>query len=370
MKILLGFGDNVPASNAGVAYWNLRDGPLPADWSGKIQSISAPGVLAHYEQADVFGMLREWADMMIPGGELLVSVPNAPEIARSMVEARNDLDYTATLYGDSTPRRSLWDERGLSLALRSNGFGYTERVHGETPYTLIARGRTATESLEPDGHLKGVYGVMSVPRLGFVGCQKTMNDIAYVCGVPFSLQETVFWGQGLTRGIEEAIAKGARYVLTMDYDTYCHPRHVYDLVRIADQTGVDALAAGQMRRGITQLLAYMDEPNARKFHEGETLCEASSAHFGLTLLRTSALAKMERPWFEAKAAPDGTWGDGKVDEDIVFWQKWKVAGNSLAVTPQVCIGHFELVMSCVGYDGSKVYVSNSDKDLAHKHARF
>lgn len=373
MKILLGFEEASSASNTGVVYWNMAQGDIPSEWSGDILSITAPGILCNYTEADAIAMIRRWAGMMAPGGELIVTVPDAKEIGKAIAEGVGGVDYTKTLYGNGE-RKSLWDARGLALALKSNWFPYTERLKGETPYTLIVRGRTATDStvLDEDGRCKiaGVMGVMSCPRLGFISNQRTMNDISYHCGIPFSLQETVFWGQGLTRGIEDAIEQGARYILTMDYDTVCDPRHVFDLVRIMDTTGVDALAAGQMRRGITALLAYMDEDNARRFMQGDEIAKAKTAHFGLTLLRAEAFKKMPRPWFIAKPDADGRWSDGKVDEDIVFWQQWAECGNTLAVTPQVCIGHAEVVVSCVGYDGRKVHVPTNEMATAHTKARY
>lgn len=372
MKLMLGNGEPRTATQ-GLVYHNLRDGDLPRAWQGQVHSISAPGVLAEYESGRVYDFLRDWSSMLIPGGELLVSVPNMPAIAKALADGKTEIDYAATIYGEGGhQRRSMWDEGGLAVALKANGFPHVERVVGETDYTLILRARTATQSLGPDGKIRGVYGVMSVPRVGFVGNQITTTRIGVQCGIDFTFQQTVFWGQGLTIGIEEAIAKGARYVLAMDYDTYALPRHAYDLVRIMDQhPEIDALAAGQMRRGVTQLLASSDGEGYRAFMNCEEIAPATTAHFGFTLLRTEAFAELETPWFVAKPDPDGSWHEGKIDEDITFWRdRWAGAGLKLAVCPQVCVGHFEHVMACVGHDGSKVFVPDADKDRAHILARF
>ena len=68
-------------------------------------------------------------------------------------------------------------------------------------------------------------------------------------------------------------------------------------------------------------------------------------HFGLTLIRVEALKRIPRPWFLHHPAPDGGYGDGRVDEDIHFWRQARAAGLAIGITPQVRIGHLQLVVS-------------------------
>jgi hypothetical protein len=70
-----------------------------------------------------------------------------------------------------------------------------------------------------------------------------------------------------------------------------------------------------------------------------------TAHFGLTLIRASAIRKMKKPWFLGVPGEDGDWGQDRQDPDIYFWHKFREAGNRLAVCPQVAIGHAELVIT-------------------------
>jgi hypothetical protein len=264
------------------------------------------------------------------------------------------------------PRVNIPEDRPLE---EGEYLAEVEKIDNGSRYTMLVRAVKATDALA-GSRLVGVHGVMSCPRLGFTTNQGTMHKIAFDCGIDFELNDSVFWGQALTECIQRAIDRGAKYVLTMDYDTKADPRHVRELVRLAETSGADAIAPGQMRRGKASLLAYMDAEDAPKFFTGEPLVKAHTAHFGLTLLRTSAFAKMPKPWFMPTPAPDGTWGDGKVDEDIEFWRKWEACGNSLYVASQVCIGHIEAVVACVGYDGNKVYVPLHEMEQAHTKARY
>jgi hypothetical protein len=54
---------------------------------------------------------------------------------------------------------------------------------------------------------------------------------------------------------------------------------------------------------------------------------------------------MAKPWFHEQPGPDGSWGDGRTDSDISFWRQFKACGNRLYITPRVCIGHGEYVIT-------------------------
>lgn len=345
--------------------------PDDADWSG-VSSILAPGVVQHWTTEEAATRLREWAALLPPGGELVVTAVDSIKVAASLAERRGDIDYERTLLGKpgGMPVVSLWDASGLVSLLRTNGFPYVEQMVGDDGYTLVFRGTTATGVSAEGSRIDGIVGVMSRPRLGFTAQADTMAQIAADTGMNFITNDSVFWGQGLSVCFKMAMEQGAKYILTMDYDTYAKPRHVRELIRLAELSGADAIAPGQMRRGKTALLAYMTQENGQKFFDGEPLVPAETAHFGLTLLRVSALEKMPKPWFWAKPNADGEWGDGKIDEDIVFWQQWKEVGNSLYIASQVCIGHCEQVVSMLGYNGEKVLVEFHELDKAHTKARF
>jgi hypothetical protein len=89
--------------------------------------------------------------------------------------------------------------------------------------------------------------------------------------------------------------------------------------------------------------------------DDQELLPLRSGHFGLTLLRASAFAKMPRPWFLGVPDENGGWGEGRTDDDIYFWRQWLAKGLSLCQANHVRVGHLQLV------------VSWPDRDLAPLH---
>jgi hypothetical protein len=77
---------------------------------------------------------------------------------------------------------------------------------------------------------------------------------------------------------------------------------------------------------------------------GEAI-KATTAHFGLTLLRVDALRTVPKPWFKAEPDASGEWGNDRLDDDIWFWHVWRKAGHTIYVDPEVRIGHLEVMVS-------------------------
>jgi hypothetical protein len=99
----------------------------------------------------------------------------------------------------------------------------------------------------------------------------------------------------------------------------------------------------------------------------EPVQEVDTAHFGLTLLSTAALKRCKKPWFWSKPDPTGSWGDGRRDPDIFFWENWRESGNRIYVTPRVTIGHGEYVVTWPGRNlGEPVFQWTSDWTKEHK----
>jgi hypothetical protein len=71
------------------------------------------------------------------------------------------------------------------------------------------------------------------------------------------------------------------------------------------------------------------------------LIEVDTAHFGLTLIRASALKRMPQPWFGQIKAEDDSLGD----DDIFFWRRFKECGNRLFVASRVAIGHCQNIVT-------------------------
>jgi cellulose synthase/poly-beta-1,6-N-acetylglucosamine synthase-like glycosyltransferase len=140
-------------------------------------------------------------------------------------------------------------------------------------------------------------------------------------------------------------------ILTIDYDSVFLPRHLAHLMQLMClYPDIDALAPIQSSRHLNTALFTVRDDSAEKNaptiprtrFEGDT-SQVSTAHFGLTLIRTAALKKMAKPWFQSVPSPDLDWNEGHIDEDIEFWRKWETAGNSLHLANRVAIGHAELM---------------------------
>jgi hypothetical protein len=155
----------------------------------------------------------------------------------------------------------------------------------------------------------------------------------------------VFWGQCMTKAMQELIDDGIDWVLTIDYDSMFSARHLDEMFGVfGSRPEIDALAPMQTKRQEQHPLFSINNQEVVSFQWGQPF-EVDTAHFGLTLIRTEAIKKMQKPWFLASADSSGEWGDGRVDEDIHFWRQFKAAGNSVFITPDVRIGHLEVVCS-------------------------
>jgi hypothetical protein len=164
-----------------------------------------------------------------------------------------------------------------------------------------------------------------------------------------------FWDQTMSNILTEICEdeEDFQYVVTMDYDSVFEPECLTKLIAATLISGCDALAPLQTKRDDKTLMftpeGYRESgsneitlPNdwwERPTQPAETL------HFGLTVLRVSALRRMKKPWFLGVPGEGEDWQDGRIDPDIYFWHKWREAGNTMCICPQVAIGHAELVIT-------------------------
>lgn len=208
-----------------------------------------------------------------------------------------------------------------------------------------------------------VVGALSCPRLGFMDNYYCSIQAFSQFGIPITKGTGAFWDQVMSRILTEHSREesGNTFVVTMDYDSVFEPDCVSRLVSAAIISGYDAVAPLQTKRDDQKL---MFTPKGMTGSDGDVVTlpldwweqpvqPVDSAHFGLTILRCSALRRMPKPWFLGVPNGDGDWGDvsrdsgvsPRVDPDMYFWRKWRECGNTLAICPQVAIGHAELVIT-------------------------
>lgn len=209
-------------------------------------------------------------------------------------------------------------------------------------------------------HEVKIAGVLSAPRLGFMDNYYCSVQAFTQYQIPITKGTGAFWDQTMSRLLTEASKpeNGNTFVITMDYDSVFEPEVVARLVSIAMVTGFDAVAPLQTKRDDQKL---MFTPEGMSAQTGEIMLPlewwekpaqpADTAHFGLTVLRCDAIRRMPKPWFLGVPNSRGDWADvgeeetPRTDPDIHFWRQWKACGNSIAISPQVAIGHAELVIT-------------------------
>jgi hypothetical protein len=199
-----------------------------------------------------------------------------------------------------------------------------------------------------------IAACMSVPRLGFMDNYFCGVSAFSHFGIPITKGTGAFWDQVMSRILTEQSAEesGNTFLITVDYDSVFEPDCVSRLVSVAMVSGYDAVAPLQTKRD-DQKLMFTPKGMFGKTEEIQLPVEwweqptqpADTAHFGLTVIRCSALRRMPKPWFLGVTGENGDWGDGRTDPDIFFWHRFKECGNTLAVCPQVSIGHAELVIT-------------------------
>jgi len=314
--------------------------------------IRASHLFEHFSHRQGLDVLREWVRCLKPGGLLKLAVPDFEFIAAGYLNGIED-NWQGYLCGGHIDVNDIhlaqYDEPALSQLMRDAGLVGIHKWKGNDgdcsslPVSLNLAG------WKPLLNWPSVHAVMSVPRLGFMDNFFCVTELVAKLRCPVRKFTGAYWGQCITRSIEEAIQQDAEYILTIDYDSVFHVDTVLSLLATAiAYPQVDALVPIQMsRRGKTPLMTVIGEngevlSGADRSVLEQTILPIKTGHFGLTLLRTEKFARMSRPWFVGVPDNDGRWGDGRIDDDIHFWNVWRDAGNTVYAAPRCVIGHTEV----------------------------
>jgi len=302
----------------------------------------------------VFTVLKDWVRALKPYGKLRVAVPNLQIIAQGYLEGMQ-WPIQGLLMGGQVDQHdfhhAVFDPEMLDEALRAAGLGATH------PWTSeIADCAALPVSLNIAGYKKpekwpATQAVMSVPRLGFM--DNFFCSFAALAPLQIQLRKFsgAFWGQCLTRAIEEAITENPEYILTLDYDTMYQKRDVEDLLLLATaHPEIEAIAPLQQSRFRDSAMFVIENKDGtivsqmKRDELKAELLPVKTAHFGCTLLRTDRIKDMSKPWFHSTPDKDGGWGDGRIDDDVYFWYKWEAEKRTLALAPHVVVGHGEFMI--------------------------
>ena len=317
--------------------------------------IRASHILEHFSHLRTPEVLAEWVRVLKPGGKLLVAVPDLRLMCESYLAGKPG-NYQGWLMGGHDDEHdhhgAQFDERGLAKLMADAGLTCIKPWRSKIqdcasfPISLNLEGVKPTERERDAARYHKIWGIMSMPRLAFADNMFCAVEAFTELGLPFQKFTGAFWGQCMERGMEDVIASGAEWILTLDYDTVFSAGTVSRLAMLMDtHPEADAIAPIQVKRqGREILFRAGKQPGDLSYFDGE-LAKCDTAHFGLTLLRVEALKKMPHPWFCGTPNEKGEWGENRVDEDIYFWRKWKESGNSLYMACHVPIGHMQLMVT-------------------------
>lgn len=346
---------------------------------GTADEIRASHVLEHFDWDTVPKVLADWFRVLKPGGVLKVAVPNMRWVAEHLDNPMSPRYLMGGQTDENDYHKSAFTLETLSDLLKQTGFkglgvwASEIRDCASLPVSLNLSavkpaGAKATAPADPAGR---VVAVMSMPRLAFSDNMYCAVESFVQLGIPMTKVTGAFWGQCLERGMVMAAEDGAEWILTVDYDTVFTPdtlRHLLTLM--AEHPEADAIAPIQIRREEDYALVTIEDESGRRVNTVRTedlqkpLLRVATAHFGLTLFRVSALRKMPHPWFLGEPNAQGEWGEGRTDDDIYFWRKWKEAGNSLFLANGTPVGHLQLMVTWPDAEFRPVhqYVSKFHRD--------
>jgi SAM-dependent methyltransferase len=333
--------------------------PLSDYADNSVDEIRASHILEHFSHRETVAVVREWARVLKPGGTIKIAVPNFDwVIAAYNSDKASEIPVESYLFGghvDYNDRHgAMFNEEKLRAVLKVAGLSSIRPWKSDIADCAslqVSLNLEATKRL-PVTKLEGVHGIMSAPRLAFTDQVTAMLETIHKLRIPIQVRQGVFWGQTLTAAMNNAIAEGAEYILTLDYDTIFTPDDVVELYQlIRDHPEADAIFAAQIGRDRNSLLLTIREDESKNRSQlsrdelQADLLPAATGHFGLSIFRVSTLKMLPNPWFIHQPDSNGGWGDGRVDEDIYFWRLLEKHGRRAFMANHVVIGHMQLMVT-------------------------
>lgn len=325
--------------------------------SNTVAEIRASHILEHFSHRQCLQVLRHWVDKLKPGSVIKIAVPDFGKIAKRYVAGKraNIEGYTVGGHVDAYDKHgAIFDIDSLKSLMQQAGLENIKRWK-----STIADCAALPISLNLQGNKPAVqkkdkpvvHAVMSMPRFAFTDNMFAVFKAMMGSHIDVSRGCGVFWGQILTRLMEEHLHDGTDYIITCDYDTWFTHKHVKRLLQLmADYPDVDAIVPVEMKRGENFPLIGVKPANkgdlevkvpVREFLK--PLTPIVLGHFGLTIIRTAALVAFKKPWFMPVPDKHKSWGPERIDEDVNFWQKFAKQGFKTCLANEVRVGHLQLI---------------------------
>jgi len=336
----------------------------PLDYEdGSVDEIYASHILEHFSHKEAPHVLAHWASKLKIGGKIRIAVPDFLWIIDNQTNRLAEAYLMGGHQDENDYHKSIWTERKLRDVMAYAGL--TEIVKWESdgsdcsslPVSLNLEGTKAEGGLHKqlEVNLGKVVAVMSIPRLGWNDAWGSIFDAlrSSEFQLPLYRFTGAFWDQCIQRALYHAEQSGAKWVLTLDYDTIVSAKDIKELMVLAAQYPEgDAFVPVQVKRGEAGSFMFSSTNDKGELVRSMTLEDLDvdvmpidTGHFGCTLIKVAALKKMALPWFHSQPDPNGHWNDGHMDADIFFWKQFKESGCIAYQANQVKIGHLQLMVT-------------------------
>lgn len=338
-----------------------------------VEEILASHVLEHFSHREVSDVLQHWFNKLKPGGRIRLAVPDFELVAKRYLagEPVNVQGYVMGGHADGNDRHGcLFDRESLTEIMMQCGFERIGVWSSDMPGASSLPISLNLQGFKPSGPAwdwPKMWACESVPRFGPLLHPHCLKKAALQLKIRGDAGTSCYWHSMLSNQMEDALAAGADWILTLDFDTIFSAADVVELYRLMKACPeADAVFPLQAKRGCEQTLFSVTDQNGRikpAIAEGDlqrNLLPANTGHFGLTLFRADSLRRFARPWMVPEPNHEGRWRDGHTDADIDFWKRFKAQGFKCFLAPKVAVGHLEEVVKWPGKDLKPVYQTQAD----------
>lgn len=321
--------------------WDARALPFA---KGSVRQIYCSHMLEHFDRVEAGNVLQHWADLLEPGGELLVAVPDAKRLM-SEIDESNWSRHISFIVGGCKDQHDVhkmqFTLQVLASMLRMAGFGdirpFDSFMEDCSSYDFSLNLRAVKRDMSLPENPR-VIAVMPEPRLTFSAYHACWRDLLRQCQVGEARVGGAYWEKTLEHGVVSALESGADLLLFGDYDTLFSPDDYRQLLEdITTNPDIDAVTGVQMSR-------HNDKPLVLENHldHEKPLTRVRFAHFGFTLVKAKVFHELPRPWFMSVPGVDGWDTQGQCDADITFWRMMDSWGFKTWWDNRVLLGHMDL----------------------------
>ena len=377
VKLNIGSG---PIEIEGFENVDRKDGKeaYPLDYKrNSVDEIRASHILEHFSYRDTVKVLHNWVDKLKVGGPIKIAVPDATKIMKSYLDGSDDIAMTYLLGGhvdENDHHEAIFDEETLKFVMGRAGLENITKWKSEVedcaslPISLNLMGtKSVNRSVA-----RSMVAVMSMPRVCFTSNMKSLTESMKIPGMTIEMGTGAFWEQTMSTTIDKVLGSDPEYILAIDYDTLYDRSHIEALVELMElYPEVDCIFPAQIMRENERVLAGLINPDCTPKTDwteedaNAHLVPAMTGQFALTIFRAKCFKGLKKPWIHGQPNSDGEWKENRLDPDIYFWHNWHNSGFTAAMSPQVKVGHMNLMAT---YPNDKMdgivhkYVSEVEKN--------